>query len=132
MIDAIIAAARECIGTPFQHQGRRAGQALDCAGVLVHVAQRLGVEYWDVAAYGRMPHAGLLEATLDAQPCLLRVTERQPGDLLLMRFTGDPQHLAVCAGETIIHAYQRAGKCCEHRLDAVWARRIVRVYRFTA
>jgi hypothetical protein len=48
-----------------------------------------------------------------------------------MRFAGDPQHLAICAGDTIIHAYESAGQCCEHRLsDDLWAARIVRVYRF--
>ena len=33
------------------------------------------------------------------------------------------------AGETLIHAYANAGKCCEHIIDDAWASRIVRVYR---
>jgi hypothetical protein len=37
-----------------------------------------------------------------------------------MRFASDPQHLAICAGETIIHAYEAAGQCCEHRLSGLW------------
>ena len=53
-----------------------------------------------------------------------------PGDLLLMRFAGEPQHLAVFTGETIIHAYQATGRVVEHSLDDKWRRRIVRVYRF--
>ena len=62
----------------------------------------------DVAGYSRTPSGGLLEASLDVQPGLDRVmlNERQPGDLLLMRFSSDPQHLAICAGDTIIHAYE--------------------------
>ena len=34
----IIAIARACLGTPFRHQGRIPGVALDCAGLVVAVA----------------------------------------------------------------------------------------------
>jgi cell wall-associated NlpC family hydrolase len=130
--DDIIAAARECIGTPFWHQGRRVGIGLDCAGVAIHVAQKIGIDHFDVAGYGRTPADGQLERTLEDQPGLQRImlNNRQPGDLLLMRFVSDPQHLAICAGDTIIHAYESVGTCCEHRLSSMWAARIVRVYRF--
>jgi cell wall-associated NlpC family hydrolase len=128
----IIAAARECIGTPFWHQGRTIGVGLDCAGVAIHVAQRNGIDHFDVAGYGRTPADGQLERTLDDQPGLQRImlNNRKPGDLLLMRFASDPQHVAICAGDTIIHAYESVGACCEHRLSSMWAARIVRVYRF--
>lgn len=108
------------------------GMALDCAGLLVAVAQSIGAEYRDVAGYGQNPSGGLLESALDDQPCLERVAsaDRAPGDILLMRFDGDPQHLAIFTGETIIHAYSKVGQVCEHRLASVWAARIVRVYRF--
>lgn len=130
--DDIIKAARACLDTPFKHQGRLPGRALDCAGLIVAVAQAIGADYRDVAGYGRSPAGNLLQAALDAQPCLhgVPVLERQSGDVLLMRFDGDPQHLAICAGETIIHSYAQVGKVCEHRMAAVWAARIVRVYRF--
>jgi cell wall-associated NlpC family hydrolase len=74
----------------------------------------------------------LLESSLDAQPDLERVMDvasRQPGDILLMRFKYEPQHIAICAGETMIHAYANVGKCCEHLIDGAWVSRIVRVYR---
>lgn len=130
--EAILAAARECLGTPFRHQGRLLGEALDCAGVAVHVARRIGCDVSDLAGYARTPHGGLLEQALDAQVCLTRVAiaDRAPGDLLLMRFTGEPQHLAILAEGTIIHAYEAVGKCCEHRLASSWAARIERAYRF--
>lgn len=130
--EAIIAAARECLGTPFRHQGRLLGEGLDCAGVAVHVARRIGCEVLDVPGYGRTPAFGLLELALDAQGCLeaVALADRRPGDLLLMRFDGDPQHLAILAEGTIIHAYESVGKCCEHRLSSPWVARIVRAYRF--
>lgn len=131
--DDIITAARQCLGTPFRHQGRLLAFGLDCAGVIVHVARQIGAGHLDVSGYGRTPAGGQLEQALDSQPCLELVPlidERRPGDLLLIRFASDPQHLAIFTGETIIHAYESVGQCCEHLLSPVWASRIVRVYRF--
>ena len=128
--DDILTAARSCLDTPFRHQGRIPGLALDCAGLIVAVAESVGADYIDRFGYGRNPAHGLLESVLHAQPFLERVFDRKPGDVLLMRFSGEPQHLAICAGDTIIHSYEAVGKVCEHRLASVWAARIVRVYRF--
>lgn len=134
--DDIIAIARSAIGTPFVHQGRVAGKGLDCVGLPMYVADRLGVEYVDVIGYPRRPEGGKLEATFDehvASGILVRVkpSEMQAGDFLMMRFNKDPQHIAIYTGENIIHSYLQAGKVCEHRLDDVWLSRIVRVYRFS-
>ena len=128
--DDILIAARSFLGTPFRHQGRIPGLALDCAGLVVSVAKEIGADYIDRPGYSRNPSGGLLESALDDQPCLERVTDRQPGDVLLMRFSGEPQHLAIFTGENIIHSYESVGKVCEHRMADVWAVRIVRVYRF--
>lgn len=43
---------------------------------------------------------------------------------------GDPQHLAIFTGDTLIHSYASVGSVCEHRLASVWAARIVCAYRF--
>jgi cell wall-associated NlpC family hydrolase len=135
----IIDHARQCLGTPFRHQGRLISFGLDCVGVAIHVARQIGVGHLDVSGYGRTPANGQLERSLDAQPCLERVAlaDMLPGDLLLMRFASEPQHLAILASHpdnpeqpTIIHAYEAARKCCEHRLSDLWQARIVRVYRF--
>lgn len=130
----IIAAARACLGTPFRHQGRLPGIGLDCAGVAVEVARALGCAPLDVSGYGRTPAAGQLEAALEAQPDLERILDRearQPGDILLLRFTDEPQHLAILTDEgTMIHSFEAVGICCEHTITRGWAARIVRVYRF--
>lgn len=130
MIERIIAAARAEIGTPFAHQGRTPGIALDCAGLVVAVARAIGLPHNDDTGYGRSPANGLLESALDGQPCLVRVATSEPGDVLLMRFQGDPQHLGIYTGETIIHAWQIVDRVCEHRMTAAWRQRVVRVYRF--
>lgn len=131
--ETILRAARACLGTPFRHQGRQIGVGLDCAGLCICVAKEIGHDVSDVEGYGRYPSGGQLMDALSMQPFLRRranASDRQPGDLLLMRFVSDPQHLAIFAGPTIIHAYESAGKCCEHVINAPWASRIVAAYAF--
>ena len=129
--DDIIAAARAAIGTPFRHQGRTAGSGLDCVGLGAHVLTTLGIPYVDQEGYGRRPSEGRLEAALAGQPRLVKVprSDLRAGDFLLMRFFKAPQHLAIFTGDTVIHAWETAGKVCEHRLDDAWKKRIVAVYR---
>lgn len=132
--DDVIAAARACVGAPFRHQGRSLETGIDCAGLAILVCQGLGLDVCDVSGYGRVPANGQLEAALSAQAHLSQraeASDRQPGDLLLMRFVVEPQHLAILTAEgTIVHAYESAGICCEHLLDDCWASRIVAAYAF--
>lgn len=126
----IIDIARECLDTPFKHQGRIKGLALDCAGVIVYTAKRLGLDVVEPTAYGRIPNNGMLEYWADCQPFLERVYERQAGDILMFRFGSEPQHVGIFTGENIVHSYESVKKVCEHRLSSVWIARIVRIYRF--
>ena len=135
-IESIIAAAMECKDTPFKHQGRVIGRGLDCAGVLVHVLNSLELPYNDEMGYPRTPFDGQLENILDTQPSLYRVpaNEKQRGDVLCMRISSAPQHIAIFLGDInghpyIIHGSSEHGKVAVHRLDQVWGARIVRVYR---
>lgn len=135
MIDPqrVIEIARSTMGTPFRHQGRVVGVGIDCAGVLVHILRTLGLPHDDSRGYPRLPYEGLIESILDAQPSLVAYpkSQMQPGDVLLMRFRTEPQHVAICTGETIIHSYSAIGRVVEHRLSPVWRARIVKIYRIT-
>lgn len=129
--DQIISAARSEIGTPFAHQGRIPGKRLDCAGLLLRVAFLLDVPVIDYSGYAHRPSNGLLESALDNQPGIEQCqVSLKPGLLFLMRFNGEPQHLGICTGDTLIHAYEPTGNVCEHRIDDAWRRRVVRAYRF--
>lgn len=129
--DEIIEAARSEIGTPFRHQGRVAGKCLDCAGLIVRVAELLGVPVADQKGYSRLPSGSKLESALDGQKNVYRVTgDPLAGDILMLRFNKDPQHLAVYTGENIIHCTNQTGRVVEERLDTLWKSRLVRVYRF--
>ena len=124
----VVTAARAWIDTPFRHQGRAKGKGVDCAGLVIGVARDLGMEAEDVAGYSRQPFGDSLKRVIDAQ--MVRVSAAEPGDVYLMRFDSDPQHLAIASDIGIIHAYSSARRCVEHSLDDVWRKRIVAIYRF--
>ncbi|MBK8773093.1 MAG: C40 family peptidase [Rhizobiales bacterium] len=133
--DDVVFAARSAIGTPFVHQGRTVGVGLDCAGLLAYVASELQVKHNDLPAYPRRPSGRMLEATFEVHEKAgvidrVLVSDMRAGDILMMTFGGDPQHIAISAGDSIIHAWMQPGKVCEHRIDETWRKRIVRVYRF--
>ena len=133
---AIIATAREWLGTRWQHQASLKGIGCDCIGLIVGVAHECGVAEaaaWAVDSrgqgYGRAPDpAMLLAACADYLNPLPKVAAR-PADILLMRFSKEPQHFAILSvGGNIIHAYAQARRVVEHRLDALWRSRIVGAY----
>lgn len=137
MTHPAIEIAKACMKTPFKHQGRVAGVGLDCAGLYVHVCRELGLDHEDAKGYPRNPYDKQLQSQLDAQPCLVRIpiSEMQEGDILCMRITREPQHIAFHAGIIdglvyVIHASSEHGGVVMHRLDELWKARIMRVYRF--
>jgi hypothetical protein len=147
--------ARSWLGTPYQHQARCKHVGVDCAGLIVGVAKALGISEFDFTRYGRSP---LGNALLEIMHCNTRAlpwdAPYQAGQIALMRFDAEPQHLGIICtslnppplgegrvGEvalapthqneptpptlTLIHAYGHAGKVVEHRLAQVWRSRIV-------
>jgi len=132
-VNDIVGYARECLNTPFRHQGRVCGTALDCAGVIIHCAKSVGIDHADMQGYPRLPYKNKLQEFLDAQPNLLQVpvAEMAEGDVILMRITAAPQHLGIYSGNNyMIHAYESIGRTVEQRIDSVWLKKIVAVYRF--
>jgi cell wall-associated NlpC family hydrolase len=135
MREEAIAAARACIDTPFRHQGRIAGRALDCGGLGVHVLQSLELPVVDPTAYSRLPSQGQLLAILQSQPALRQVPREQaePGDILLVRIGREPSHIAVQTGEySIVHAYQPVGRVIEHGMDQTWRDSIVAAFQIVS
>lgn len=132
--DQFIASARACIGTPFRHQGRLPGIGLDCAGLVIHAAQTIGIELVDYKGYPARPFDGMLKKMLDSQPNMqeIAVEDILPGDILLMRVNVAPQHLAILShNKNIIHSYQNIGSVCEYALDSQYQSTIVSAYRLS-
>lgn len=133
----IVKIARETLGTPYQHQQRVNGLALDCAGVPVHVARRLGMSFEDVTGYGRLPVPLEMKKALDKNLVRIPSKHMQAGDVAWLQFEVEPQHFGILGdyklgGLSLIHAYNGVGnhQVGEHRLDPEWRGRIVGVWRF--
>lgn len=141
-MNGIIDEARRWLGTPFAHQGRARGIGCDCAGLIGGVATSLGFvpqQWWSetfdpiFGGYAPTPSRDMLSTACASFMDRVRDAPRS-GDVLLMRFAREPQHLAfyVLEGdsETMIHAYTVPGKVVEHRLNHAWRARIVATFRF--
>jgi cell wall-associated NlpC family hydrolase len=133
----VVAIARETLGTPYGHQQRVNGLALDCAGVPAYVGLRLGVKFDDVTNYGRLPQPAEVRKALEANMLRVNKADMQFGDVAWIKFTSEPQHFAIVGdylygGFSLIHAYNGSGlkMVIEHRLDPQWLARIVAVWRF--
>jgi len=120
----VVAAARTWLGTPFHHQARLQGVGVDCVGLVIGVARTLGLVApdFDVAAYPRMPDGKSLMHLVQMHMRGLQVDEAmQPGDVVVVRFDRDPQHLGILGdyrhgGLSIIHAAAEPGRVIETRL----------------
>lgn len=138
---SVAAEARRWLATPFSHQGRTLGIGCDCGGLVGGVAVALGIvpaTWWrDVfdpqfGGYSRQPSHGTLQRVCES--FMAQTDEPDVGDVLLMRFADEPQHLGIVCdyahgGLSLVHALARAGKVVEHRLAPVWRARVVRAYR---
>ena len=137
--DAVLAAARGWIGTPYRHQATCRGAGCDCLGLLRGVWREVvGGEPCEVPAYSRDWAEPAAEETLLAAASAHLVVARdasRPGDVLVfrMRGRGIAKHVGILSrvggAATFIHAYERHG-VVESPLSAPWARRIAGRFRF--
>lgn len=128
--DTMIAAARSCLGTPFHHQGRAPKAGLDCIGLIIVASQAAGIAVHDRTDYGRRPDGTSLVEALMAHGGV-PVEDISAGDILLFRYDGQPQHVALATSqETMIHSFAPAGEVVETLIGTYWRRRLVGVYRF--
>lgn len=131
---SIVSVARSYIGTPYSHQGRFPGLALDCAGLVVCAALECGFDVSDVAGYSPTPDGVTFLAGIESQMDKIEISEVLPGDVLAFTFVVDPQHAAIVTeiGDQIriVHAHMSARKAVEHGLDEKWVKRICAAFRF--
>jgi cell wall-associated NlpC family hydrolase len=134
----VVAAARGWLGTPFQHQQRAKGLAVDCAGLIIGVARELGLVApdFDVTHYPRQPDGVSLLRWCEEYMVRIGQTAIQPGDVVVVAFDSRPQHLGIVAdyrhgGLSMIHAYEHAmvHRVVEHRLMFSASMRFCAAYR---
>lgn len=133
---AFIAEARTYVaeGVRFRHQGR-SRRGVDCAGLLLASMAAIGRPIADLEAYGREPLGGGLRAMMVAnlgEP--IPKDEMRPGDMVLMRFRGEPSHVGLIGdyfygGLSLIHTFAQVRKVVEHRIDSEWNDYILEVFR---
>lgn len=124
----IVAIARDWLGVPFAHQGRtRAG--VDCGGLLIVVGEAAGLRITPPAVYSQSPDPSLIHDTLLAHCERIDLSQRQPGDVLLFSFAGEPRHVGIASDIGVIHAWAKPGRVVEHRLDSVWLGRLRACWR---
>lgn len=123
---AVVAEAREWLGTKYQHQQLMKGVACDCRGLVIGVARILGIvpPEFDVNGYSRTPDGVSLLAHCDQHMTRKALADLQPGDVVVGRWSTDPQHMGIVGdyvhgGLSIIHALGSVdgkGSVVEHRL----------------
>jgi cell wall-associated NlpC family hydrolase len=113
---ALVAAAREWLGTPYHHLGDVKGVGVDCAMFLVRVFVDAGL----VAPFDPRPypvdwhlHRGEERYLAAVLGSAREVAEPMPGDIALYRFGRTLSHSAlVVSWPRVIHALIRVG-CIE-------------------
>ena len=137
-ISILIAEARSWLGTPWHHQASVRGVGCDCAGLVRGVGNALGLMNCcegasgaeEFEGYGRRPEPKRMLRALDRFMDRRLPGQIYPGDVLLLRFDRDPQHLAILTDEnSMVHALIKNG-VVEHRLSADWRARVVAAWSY--
>ncbi|MFN3671541.1 MAG: NlpC/P60 family protein [Bosea sp. (in: a-proteobacteria)] len=135
--DAIVAAARDWLGTPYHHQASLCGVGCDCLGLVRGVWREFyGAEPEPLPAYSRSWAESLGRETLAQAAArhllpLARGQER-PGDVLLFRWKAHlpAKHCAILSGPAqIIHAHDGAA-VTEVVYTPWWRRHLSHVFSF--
>lgn len=116
----MIAEARSWLGVPYRHLGRDR-RGIDCVGLPIVVGQALGLlpAAFKSGTYGRLP-SGALVGRLQNE--LRPITRAVPGSIVVIAWVKTAAHVAICTGETLIHAYESVGRVVEHGYRGRWVR----------
>lgn len=132
---AVVAAARTYLDTPYQHQARLPGVGLDCYGVVVVAYEAAGYPMRARYDYSPQPTEPELYAWMDIHFDRIALADVQPGDVLVFAMVREAQHMAMVDALSpvrMIHAYQGVGKVVAHELVAPWSRLLRSVHRLRA
>lgn len=135
--------AREFLDTPFADQGREKRNGIDCVGLVLLVAEELGISSKDTTALLGSQYKHYRSTRIDGYvlaECKKRLVEKpiaklQAGDVAVFRLPDVPCHAAVIAERSgvlyMIHAYNGGPKrVVENILDVKWRKRICGVFSF--
>lgn len=106
--EQIVTEARHLIGVPFRHAGRNE-HGVDCVGLVLLTAYWLGISDYEPRPYSRKVDPVQMRAEIEQCCQEIPTDEMEPGDILLLRAGGVPQHLGIYTGTTLIHSFEIAG-----------------------
>ena len=137
--NAVIAATRAWLGTPYHDQASLRGVGCDCLGLARGVWRDLvGIELQAIPPYSRdWGETGVREVLADGARAMMieiPITDINSGTLVLFRMAprAIAKHVGILtAPDSFIHAYDRLG-VIEEALTTAWARRIAFAFRFPA
>lgn len=124
--------AREYLDVPWLHQGRST-MGVDCAGVCVLVAQKLGVPVEDFTTYQRRTHGTEFIDKFRASLIEIPVDQIAVGDVLVFLEPTYPCHCGIVTErhDTLyfVHAHAKRRKVVEEPLSEDWMSRVVGAFR---
>ena len=135
--EAVIAAVRAWLGTPYHDQASLCGVGCDCLGLARGVWRDLvGAEPQPIPPYSRdWGETGVREVLADgARAMMIEIPLARIGPGALVLFRMAPRAIAkhvgiLTAPGQFIHAYDRLG-VIEEALTTAWVRRIAFAFRF--
>jgi cell wall-associated NlpC family hydrolase len=134
----IVEVARSMIDTPWRHQGRVPGKALDCTGLIVkvgHLAHVLSEEV-DYTRYNRYPDPDDLRRHLAKFAVRKRWEDRKVGDIIefAVEHVNFPCHLGILTEKEgvpyLIHAQMMRRKVVEHEFSEDWVKQATKVFKY--
>ncbi len=133
----IVAYARRLEKTPFRHQGRAPAMGLDCAGLVIAVAEHFGIAPADFEspAYDTFPAPAMVVRMLQKHLTYIGgLKTALTGDVGLISDHGYAVHMGIFAERdgyrTIIHSTRRDNGVVEHIVDGAFARLVRGVWRY--
>lgn len=126
--DYVLDAARECVGWQFRRGGRD-HRGIDCIGLLVVVATKMGQEVEDMHTYNLSPKPALMQEMILKQSAYANPNNLKKGMIVLLRDSFNPFHCGIIGVDsrnllTVINAHTGANKVIEQPM-AKWAGKIL-------
>lgn len=133
---AIKGAAVQWLDTPYHHQAKIKNVGVDCAMLIVAIAEELSGKTINIPVYSPEWHLHnkeeLLCTTIENLGCVRKdISDMDIGDILTFKFGRVNSHMGVYIGTSqFIHARLDVKKVVINQLSGEWSERLDRVYKF--